>query len=85
MVIKASRRHRLAHHKQHAVMSGAHLVLEVVQALEYILWTRLKGAAQCTMSVQKKLAARRGQFFPASHLRQRCTEQSRRYGRGGRT
>ena len=47
MVIKASRRHRLAHRKQHAVMSGAHLVLEVVQALEYILWTRVQRNALC--------------------------------------
>ena len=37
----------VADYEQHAVMHGAHLVQEVIQALRYILWTRVQRDAPC--------------------------------------
>jgi len=41
-MIESTRQRRIAHHDQHAVMHGAHIVLEVVEALQYILRTKVQ-------------------------------------------
>ena len=47
LVIKSTRQRRLAHHEQHAVMHGAHLVLEAIRHVPYLLRTRVWYNALC--------------------------------------
>ena len=42
LMIESTRQRRIAHHDQHAVMHGAHIVLEVVEALQHILRTKVQ-------------------------------------------